>query len=127
MNYGMEAITTSAVSLALDAAALRQQVISANIANASAPGYIPQKVRFEEYLEGAKATLQARGRLDAAALQSFRVDVVPVVDQAGMAGAVKLDMEMADMARNAVHFQALARGLSRHFSILQMAANDGKR
>ena len=34
---------------------------------------------------------------------------------------------MANKTNNTVHYQALAKGLSRHFSILQAAINDGKR
>jgi flagellar basal-body rod protein FlgB len=40
---------------------------------------------------------------------------------------VKLDEEMVEMSRNAVHYQALVKGLTRHFAVLQMAAADGRR
>ncbi len=46
-------VTAQLVNLALDVSSLRQQVISHNIANTNTPGYQPQKVSFENFLEQA--------------------------------------------------------------------------
>ena len=100
MTDGIESVTRSALAMALDAASLRQQAIATNIANANAIGYVPQRVSFEDQLADARRGLAQSGRLDA---------------------------EAADMARNAVHYQALVKGLSRHFAILSMAAGDGRK
>lgn len=128
MSQGIEAITSAAVALALDAAGMRQQAIASNIANASTEGYVPLRVSFESQLEDARRALETRGRLDATALTGVqpRMELVPV-DEMGMPAKVMLDAQVADMAQNAVHYQALVRGLSKHYGILSAAVNEGKR
>ena len=106
---------------------MRQQAISTNIANANAVGYVPQRVSFEAQLDDARRSMAQSGRLDAFALSQVRPRIEPVVDGAGAPVPVQLDVEAAEMARNAVHYQALVKGLSRHFSILSMAAGDGRK
>ncbi|QSI29795.1 flagellar basal body protein [Variovorax sp. RKNM96] len=127
MTDGIEAVTRSVLALALDAASMRQQAISTNIANANAVGYVPQRVSFEAQLDDARRSMAQSGRLDAFALSQVRPRIEPVVDGAGAPVSVQLDVEAAEMARNAVHYQALVKGLSRHFSILSMAAGDGRK
>lgn len=127
MTDGIEALTTAALSIALDAASLRQQTFASNIANANALDYVPQRVSFESQLEELRRGLAGSGRLDASALR----EVVPRVEQAldarGLPTQVQLDVEAAGMARNTVQYQALVTGLSRHFAILSMAASDGRK
>ena len=65
MTDGIEAVTRSALALALDAASLRQQAIATNIANANAIGYVPQRVSFEEQLVDARRGMAQNGRTDA--------------------------------------------------------------
>lgn len=126
MTHPIEAITTAAVARALDAATLRHQAIAANIANHGVEGYVPMKVSFAaEFAE--QKTGQAAGRLDATAVSAMKAQLVPMLDAEGLPAKVKLDSEMADMAQNAVQYQALARGLSRHLAILATAASDGKK
>ncbi len=57
----------------------------------------------------------------------MRLQLTPVLDAQGLPAKVHLDEQMADMAQNSLQFQALARGLNRHFSILSTAVSDGKR
>jgi flagellar basal-body rod protein FlgB len=71
--------------------------------------------------------MEQSGRIDAFALAQVRPNIEPAVDDAGVPRQVQLDVEAADMARNAVHYQALVKGLSRHFSLLSMAASDGRK
>lgn len=125
MTQGIEAITTAALGLALDAASLRQQAIAANIANHATEGYVPQKLDFEAQLAGARRSLG--GVLDEFALSNVKLQLQPALDANGAPAKVQLDAEVADMARNSVQFQALARGLNRHFAILAMAASEGKK
>lgn len=127
MAEGIDTITTAALTLALDAAGARQRAIAANIANQATPGYVPVKVDFGAHMDDARRALETRGTLDTASLAAMRAEVRPVLDASGKPAKVHLDAEMADMAQNAVHFQALARALSRHMAILATAAGDGKR
>jgi flagellar basal-body rod protein FlgB len=127
VTEGVESITTAALSLALDAASLRQQAFAANIANAGTEGYAPLRVSFEAELEEARGLLRDRGLLDAAALSG----VEPVLERgpapAAVAPGVLLDVEVSGMAQNAVHYQALLEALSRHYAVLSAAVNDGKK
>jgi len=127
MTDGIEAVTRSALALALDAASMRQQAIAANIANANVVGYVPQRVSFEAQLVEVQRSMEQSGRIDAFALAQVRPNIEPAVDDAGVPRQVQLDVEAAEMARNAVHYQALVKGLSRHFSLLSMAASDGRK
>ncbi|ROZ63187.1 flagellar basal body protein [Ramlibacter sp. WS9] len=127
MTEGLEAITTAALGLALDAASLRHQAIAANIANHATVGYVPQKLDFESQMREAQRVLQSKGSIDAFALSGVRLQLEPVLDAQGQPAKVQLDEQVADMAQNSVHYQLLARGLSRHLSILSTAASDGKR
>jgi flagellar basal-body rod protein FlgB len=127
MNIGIESITTASLALALDAATLRHQGIAQNIANANTEGYVPVALSFENKLEQARRSLREHGRVDPFALSAVRPQLQPVVGADGQGARVQLDTEMARMAQNAVHFQALTKGLSRHFAILSSAVSDGKK
>jgi flagellar basal-body rod protein FlgB len=120
-------ITTAALGLALDAASLRQQAIAANIANHATEGYVPQQVDFAAQMEEARRTLDSKGSLDAASLANVKARLQPMLDAQGLPAKVRIDEQVADLAQNAAHFQALAKGLSRHYSILSTAVMDGKR
>lgn len=122
MPLPIEAVTTAALSAALDAASRRQALIASNIAHAGTEGYVPQRL-FEASLQEARDVLAERGRLDLRAVDSMRS--VPTETVEG--GKVRLDAEMAELARNAVQFQALVQGVSRHLSLLAMAAADGRK
>jgi flagellar basal-body rod protein FlgB len=127
MSESIEKITTAALSAALQAGATRHALIASNIANGGSEGYVPLRLSFDAHLAGAREALAERGVLDRQAVESLRGEIEPLLDEAGGAGKVQVDQEMADMARNAVHFQALSQALSRHLSVLAMAAADGRR
>lgn len=127
MIEGLESVTTAALALALDAATLRQQAIAANIANHATEGYMPQKLDFAAQMEEAKRGIDGKGSIDPLALAGVRLQLEPALDANGLPAKVHLDEQVADMAQNSVQYQVLARGLSRHFSILSTAVSDGKR
>lgn len=127
MTHSLEALTTATVSLALDAASRRQQAIAANLANANVEGYVPLKLSFEAQLADARSSLARTGSVEPRDLEQVRLELQPAVDEHGVPRRVQVDAEMAEMARNAVHYQALAQGLSRHLSLLAAAAGDGRR
>lgn len=127
MTHPLGSITIATVSLALEAAARRQETIAANVANANVEGYVPQRVAFETQLAQARASLQERGAVQPRDLERVTIEVEPVFDAGGVPARVQLDVEVAEMARNAVQYQALTQGLSRHLSLLAAAAGDGRR
>lgn len=128
MTEGLEAVTATALSLALDAASLRQQAHALNIANASAEGYAPVRVSFEAQLEAARADLRTEGLLGPDSL----ADVAPALEAvspgpAGLPAKVQLDLEVAAMSQNGAHYHALLRAVSKHYSLLATAVRDGKK
>lgn len=127
MTPQLEAVTTAALSLGLEAASRRHEAIAANIANAATEGYTPVRLAFDAHLAEARQSLRDRGSVDPFALAGVRMELQPVLDADGQAAPVQLDVEMAELARNAVQYQALTQGLSRHLSILAAAAADGKK
>ncbi len=130
MTEGIEAITQASLSLALDAASLRHQAIARNIANAGTEGYTAVDVGFSAQMDSARAQLAQGRSLDARQVASMAeegVRIQPAVGADGLPVRVQLDSEVARMAQNAVHYQALLKGLSRHMAILSTAVSDGKR
>jgi flagellar basal-body rod protein FlgB len=121
-------VTSQLVHLALDVSSLRQQVIAHNIANAATPGYVPQQVSFEQFLEEA-ALLTAdqpserelaneienlNGRLTRGELIENSEDKT-----------VALDMEMVKLTDNVLRYRALLEGLSKRGSLIKMAISEG--
>lgn len=127
MTEGMEAVTTSVLTLALDAATLRQKAIANNIANANTAGYVRQTTNFGHQLERLRAGWQAGGGLRAAALRGVAVRIEPVAVDGVSEPGVQLDREMVDMAQNAVQYQTLLKGLERQYAILSSAISEGKK
>jgi len=129
MNSGIEALTTTSLSLALDAASLRHQVIAANIANAGSRDFVPQRLSFEAQLDNAMrgtTTVHRESNSDQVAVQ-LNVRIEPDVGPDGRPRQVGLDTEVAAMSQNSLHYQALLKGLNRHLSVLATAVSEGKR
>ena len=116
MTEGIEAVTTTMMGLALDAASLRQRVTAANIANVDTAGYVPMKVSFEAQMADVRRSLSGSDRLDSASIEAMQPRLEPA-----------LDVEVANMAQNAVQYQALVKGLTKHYAILSSAVSDGKK
>lgn len=125
MPVPIESVTTAALSAALDGAQRLHAAVAANIANASTEGYVPLRLSFEAQLAEAREALSAKGWLDPAAVEGMRQLPEPVADEG--AGAVQLDVEMTQLAANALQFQALLQGVSRHLGLLALAAADGRK
>jgi len=124
----IESVTVNLAKLALDAASMRHQAIANNIANANSSGYAPLAVNFDEQLENLRTSLQSRQSIAPEMLQGIK----PFIEEqqtllGGGATKVMLDMEVAKLSQNVVHYQALLRGLSKSMSIVSVAINEGKR
>ena len=128
MSPSIESLTTATLSMALDAASLRQQVIAANIANAGRPDYVARKLSFEAQLANAPFGPMGAtsGPLPPAAVD-LRARLEPDLTPDGQVKPVQLDVEVAAMAQNALHYQALIKGLSKHMAIMASAVTEGKR
>lgn len=122
----IEAITSTKLSLALDAASLRQQLIANNIANVNTEGYTPMRVSFASQIEQMEMASKGFSNVNGRELMPpLRLEAV--TDAQGLPAKVELDAEVAAMAHNSIQYQALVRGLMRHYSIMNTAVNDGKK
>lgn len=90
------------VSNALSLASLRHEVIASNIANRDAEGYQRLQVRFD-------ATMQ-------------RAEVVPVPGDVADP-QIAIEQDAVALSTNSAQYEALARVLSRYFSILNAITN----
>jgi flagellar basal-body rod protein FlgB len=103
---------------ALDGAALRQAVHTANIANAGVEGFHRLTVSFDSELERASAALDANGAAESDPLRQPRV--------VETSETVRLDHEMALMAQDAVKYQALIGAFDGSMSLLRLAVREGR-
>lgn len=110
--------TFQVLSDALDRSALRQAVYSANIANASVEGYQRMEVAFDAELERATLAMSNMGSTGAALSSSAHVVATNDV--------VKLDKEMALLARNALQYQTLLGAYEKEIGLLRMAIKEGR-
>lgn len=124
----IDPVTLSALGAALDAASLRQRVGAANIANVHTAGYVPVRVQFESLMPSAVAALDRGGRLDPRFLAAARLTNAPSETRVPYgANAVSIDQEVAGLARNALHFQALVKSLNGQVALIDSALTDGRR
>lgn len=124
----IDPVTLSALSAALDAASLRQKAGAANIANVHTAGYIPMRVQFESLMPSAVAALDRGGRLDPRELVAPRLTSAPgTTPMPYGANAVSIDQEVAGLARNALHYQALVKSLNGQAALIDSALTDGRR
>lgn len=121
---------------ALGASALRQRVIANNIANVNTPKFKRSDVVFEEKLAqamGGKTTPLALARTHAGHLPGSRADggFAPsvVTDRATSVRVddnnVDIDAEMANVAKNSIYYNAVARELGTYFSNLKSVIRGG--
>lgn len=104
---------------ALDAASLRHLATMSNIANAGNSMHVARRVQFEEMLRSLLAQTGPAGRAAATAQLLPRIVLG--------AGPVAIDQEVAALARNTLHYQALLKTLNAELELLSLAANDGRR
>jgi flagellar basal-body rod protein FlgB len=100
----------------MNAASLRHQVISQNIANVNTPGYHRLEVSFED--EMAKALRHTGGGPPPVVKPQVHVGDGPErVD----GNTVDIDREMGDLARNALLFEAAAQIVTSRISSYRAA------
>jgi flagellar basal-body rod protein FlgB len=119
---------------ALSASALRHKVISNNIANVNTPGFKRSDVDFESLLNEA---LNSKGQLQMMRTNPRHMPMsentlpaatVQVDDSTSMrtdGNNVDIDVEMANLAKNTIYYDAISQQLSTYFSDIKTAINGG--
>lgn len=112
--------------------ALRNQVLSSNIANADTPNYKARDLDFSSALKGAREAninldrtsdlhKQAWGTTTGGAKLMYRVPSQPTLD----GNTVAMDVEQAAFAENAIQYRASLRFLDGSLSTLRYALKGG--
>jgi flagellar basal-body rod protein FlgB len=94
------------ISASMTASSLEHQKIVSNIANRDTPGYQRMKLQFDRAMDKTSG--------------SARTDL-------GATGTtVSLEQDLVSLSSNAMQFQALARVVSRYFSITAVITGQGR-
>jgi flagellar basal-body rod protein FlgB len=123
----LQDLTQVVLAKALDGAALRHRAISNNIANVETPNYRRQDVSFESELRSALDTPSFRSPDDAVAETQPEVIADTVQPERANGNNVDIDREMARLAENTIHYQALLQSISVKSSMLKNAIYEGRK
>lgn len=130
--------TTRALGASATFRQTRNNVISANIANAETPGYQAKKMDFEDALVRA-IQLEDAGKMEGAnpehygtgpgAISRARADIYenPDVSVNNDGNTVDLEREMSTLAENSMMYKAAIQLINKKMSMLKYAASDGGR
>ena len=119
----------------LAAASLRHKVISNNIANVNTPGFKKSEVAFESMLQNAlseskvKLTITNDKHISTVKPLLQLAPTVHSVDTTTMrtdGNNVDIDIEMAELAKNNIYYNAVAQQLGQYFSGLKTVINGGR-
>lgn len=101
--------TIELVSLALDAALMRQTAITSNVAHVNTQGYQAMSVNFEEQLNLLSSS------------DDSNINIKPIYVQDD--SPVKLDEQVALSVQNATQYRALIKGLNHQLAIMELAVH----
>ena len=125
----LSSTTGDLVKAVLDVSLLRHKIIANNIANQNTPGHISQKVDFETVLAaelGQSNALENDAQIEEL-LNFVQPDIVDREESITADSPDKaLDLEMAEMAKNTLKYEALIRGLGKLSDLKSMAISGGK-
>ena len=119
---------------ALSAASLRQKVISNNIANVNTPEYKKSEVSFEDMLQSTingdrMPMLQTNVRHFSPQQKAVPAPQVNVIGNTSVrkdGNNVDIDVEMANLAKNSIYYNAVVQQLSSYYSGLKTVIREGK-
>ena len=129
--------TADALAASINFRLLRNDVTSANIANAETPGYKAKKVDFEQALARA-VDLHGINNMDSndpdhlligsGGMASVRADVYenPEGNLANDGNTVDLEKEMSNLAENTILYKAALRLMSKKLGQLKYAITEGR-
>jgi flagellar basal-body rod protein FlgB len=119
--------------MALDGLALRQQVISRNLANVDTPEYQAQQVTFEAAMQRAES---GQARLSVGLTKTDAAHLSPKTEQTGLVqlsaregnslradgNNVNVDQELTQMAETNIRYQAMSQLVSKKLLLLKSIA-----
>ena len=130
--------TARALGAAINMRELRNNVLSANVANAETPGYKAKKLDFERALSRA-LDIEGTGRMHTTDGRHFAVGQGPVgnvradiydnpdVNISNDGNTVDLEREMAKLSENSIMYRAAVQLINKKLAAMKYAASDGGR
>lgn len=130
--------TIKALNTSLQMRQLKQNVISANVANAETPGYRAKKMDFEAALASA-IDREDLGKMHVehgdhflmgqGAIGRVRGDIYdnPEINYSNDGNTVDLEKEMAALNENSLMYDAATKLINKKLAALKYAASDGGR
>ena len=128
---------TNILEKALDAAWMKNEVISNNIANVNTPGFKKSFVKFEDEMANAASEFQLGSMQkdskflpignDSRSISSPEIVQESFTSVRKDGNNVDVDVEMAELAKNTIKYNALISQISRQFSNIRNAINEGRR
>lgn len=133
--FGVEGGLLEELSLGLDWAAKRQQAIANNLANVDTPGYKREDVAFPETLRQAGQRQRSRlglartapGHLPGRAPGVLTVYREVATSYRNDGNNVDVDLEAAELARNALYYNAVISRASAYLQSLRLVISEGRR
>ncbi|HOP99899.1 MAG TPA: flagellar basal body rod protein FlgB [Acetivibrio clariflavus] len=129
---------TKVIEKSLDAALMRNEAISQNIANVDTPGYNRKSVSFEEELRNAitrnssfvgKTTHPKHIKIGAKSIDDVSINIVEDKSSLDMrldGNNVDIENEMALLAENYIKYQVLIQRLSGSFNKMKSVIQEGR-
>ncbi len=118
----------------LQASALKQKTYAANIANVDTPNFKAQRVSFQSVLEnqlssGSLATHRTDPRhisFSKSSVSGIKLETLHTTQRQPNGNNVDIDLEMAELAKNQLWYNAMTERISGKFSTLRSVINEGK-
>lgn len=130
-------VDTNLLEKALDAASLRQQVISSNLANVNTQGYESKRVVFESHLKEVMAMQNEDDGFNVASTAvdpEFRLNSSGGYDAQSLhatvesqGGPLDVNQEMSNLAKNQIMYNALAGKISGIYGTLKYVIDNSGR
>jgi flagellar basal-body rod protein FlgB len=132
-------VDTTFLEKALDASALRNQVISDNLANVNNPEYQAKAVKFDSHLREAFDHEEAKGKKGAFSFESKLPKHLQFEQMGGwtkenlaatvetVEGSVDVNTEMASSAKNQILYQAYSSKVSGIYGALKWVIENSGR
>ena len=139
MGKPFKLVDTTFLEKALDASALRGQVISDNLANANNPEYQAKAVKFDEHLREAYDHDKAAGKPGSFTFKSNLPKHMQIEDIGGWTkeslkptietvdGDVDVNTEMSSLAKNQILYQAYTSKVSGVYGALKWVIENSGR
>ena len=129
--------TTQALQASANFRQLRHNITAANVANAETPGYVAQKVDFEEALsravdlDGTNSMATSDPRhfpTSGGSIMNVKADVYdnPDVNVNPDGNTVDMEKEMAALSENSIMYKAAVQLINKKMAALKYAAGDGR-